>query len=734
MRDMSGWPRAVRQLVKRHARRDSPVRSPHYAAQCLKEALAYLQKGDRSRAEQLLERLKGARLHDPDTLGLYGQLLQDCGRSTEAVPLLERVVQLAPNVAAHWCNLGAARQCTGNLGAALQAYRRAIALNPGNWQTYFNIGHLLEEQKEYAKAESFLRLSVQRSPENCHTWAALARLCARQGHLNEAVSCFEKSLRIEPTAVVWSNLAQTYSSACSYEQALAAARKAIALDPQFSLAFHQAGTALAGMDRLCASKQAFEAALILDPKCVDAMEGIAIVATMLANPEEALQWQVRAMEAAPARGITHSSMLFTLSTNAVTTPERLLEAHVGWAQMHASKVPVFRHAPPMHDSIRKLRIGFVSGDFRDHPVRFFIAPILRNLDRGQFEVICYSNCPYADSATEQLRPLADEWHEIADTSDEELASQIRDQRIDILVDLSGHTQHNRLLMFARKPAPLQVTYLGYPGTTGLAQMDYWVTDWILHPRDTAQRTTERIWRLPRCWVIYEPPVNAPEVGPRTSGGPLTFASFNASRKLSVQSFRLWAGVLAALPESHLLIKAHGLDGPAERDIMMERAVNAGLTPERVTLIGRVKSRQAHLALYEGIDVALDTTPFSGGTTTAEALWMGVPVVTLPGSLMCSRMSASMLHAVALDDCIARNEDDFIRTAVDLALDVSHRAQLRRELRARVAASPLCDGPGLAREAGKAFRQMWTLWCQSREPDTESRVLEQQDLSAVGQTI
>jgi predicted O-linked N-acetylglucosamine transferase (SPINDLY family) len=308
--------------------------------------------------------------------------------------------------------------------------------------------------------------------------------------------------------------------------------------------------------------------------------------------------------------------------------------------------------------------------------------------------------------------MADEWCECAAVEDGQLAERIRNDRIDILVDLSGHTLRSRLLVFLRKPAPVQVTYLGYPDTTGIPTMDYWITDWVLHPPDTRHLTTERIWRLPRCWVIYEPPADAPTVAERDNNGPVTFVTFNALQKLGAESMALWARVLAAIPDSRLLVKARGMNGPRDIAIIANRLTAAGVPPERATITGRAPSRRDHLALYAGTDIALDTTPYSGGTTTAEALWMGVPVITLPGERMVSRMTASMLNALGLDELVARDADDFVRIAKELAQDARRRSRFRRELRPRLAASPLCDGPGLAREMGDAFRQMWRIWCGS----------------------
>ena len=678
--------------------------------QRLRAAVVCIQNGDKEGAERILERLVAEDADNAEALGLYGDLLLGSGRSADALPLLQRAAHLAPRVAAYWWNLGTANQNICQPAAALEAWQRAIALEPEHWQLYFNIASLLECQSEFPRAEGFYRLALQKNDNAGPVWAGLGRVCAHLRRLREAEACFNQSLKLAPTAEAYSDLAQTLTAGGRPQEALAAARAGIALNPQLALARCQEGKALRDLDRPLECKAAFEAAIAVQPDCADAMEGLAQVLTRLCETEAAVSWFVRAMEAQPNRSFTHSSLLFTLSAAAAASPERLLEAHRGWAQMHASGIIPMQHSPAGEDPDRRLRLGFVSGDLRDHAVRFFISPVLRNLERSQFEVVCYSNCASADAATGQIRELANEWHDVASTGDDELASRIRDDRIDILVDLSGHTRDNRLLVFARRPAPIQATYLGYLNTTGLSAMDYWITDWIVHPVDTKERTTERIWRLPRCWVCYEPPEGSPAIAQCDGKRPITFGSFNASRKLQADTLRLWGRVLAALPGSRMLIKSDGLQLPADKLHMRGRLANGGIDQDRVTLVGRLPSREQHLALFGEVDVALDTLHWSGATTTAETLWMGVPVVTLSGDLMPSRMSASMLHAVGLEDLVARDEADFVQIAARLAGDAARRSQLRLELRDRMAASPLCNGRDLGHEMGNAFREMWRSWC------------------------
>ena len=703
-------------LVKKHAQRISPPANSHRLAQRLNEVGACLRSGEGLRAERLLARVASEYPSNPHVLTAWGHFLKDNHRYAEAVPVMRRAAQLMPKSAAHWCDLGAACQDNEDVVGALQAYRQALSLDPQRWEVYQNLGCLLEFQKNYEQSEHFYRLCVRLKPDCVMAWIALGRVCMELHRLGDSVAAYLEAARLQPTAEIYCDLAQTLYLRNNVEASLDAARQSINLSPRLVLAHCHAGRALLKVGALIEARREYEAALAADPNCAEGMVGMARVAVQLCQREESVSWYVRAMEREPHHTGTHSGFLFALSAGCVASHQELLEAHRGWAQMHGAGVRPFRHSRDHQDPARKLRIGFVSADLYDHPVRFFIAPILRGLDRQQFSVVCYSNTLAEDAATGQLRALADEWCNCLPMKDEQLAERIRGDRIDILVDLSGHTSGNRLPVFLWKPAPLQVTYLGYADTTGLPEMDYWITDWTLHPADTRHLTSERIWRLPRCWITYEPPANAPEVADRDNRGPVTFIACNALQKTGAESIALWARVMKALPDSRLLVKARGMSGPSEQAVVLERLAAAGVLSERVTLMGQVQSRNEYLALYGTVDIALDTTPYSGGTTTAEALWMGVPVITLPGERMVSRMSASMLHSVGLDELVARDADDFVRIATELAQDAPRRARMRQELRPLLKNSRLCDGPDLAQHFGDALRQMWVSWCTTGQKE------------------
>jgi len=358
--------------------------------------------------------------------------------------------------------------------------------------------------------------------------------------------------------------------------------------------------------------------------------------------------------------------------------------------------------PPRNaDPERRLRVGYVSGDFGRHPVGFFLRPVLANHDRAGFEITCYSTRLRSDALAETLKQSAANWREVGGMPDDALAAQIAADGIDILVDLSGHTAHNRLSLFARRAAPIQASWLGFWGTTGLAAMDYLLTDASTLPPGCESGFSETLLRLPGIRFCYGPPDDAPE--PTWRNKPVTFGSFNNLAKVGPDAVRLWRQVLDAVPGSKLVLKWRTL---ADRGLCRRLRADFG---DRVDLRG-ASGHAAMLAEYADIDVALDPLPFSGGATSCEALWMGVPVVTLPGSGAASRQTLGFLRALGRTEWAAKSPEDYVRIAAGLAADRAALGQLRTSLRAEMAASPLCDGAAFTRELEQAYRAIWRKWC------------------------
>ena len=372
-----------------------------------------------------------------------------------------------------------------------------------------------------------------------------------------------------------------------------------------------------------------------------------------------------------------------------------------------------RHGwPNPPDPERRLQIGYLSPDLRYHPVASFLAPILAHHDRDRVEVTGYADHPAEDAMTARLRGYAAHWRRCHGWSDQRLAEQIAADGIDILVDLAGHTAGNRASLLKVKPAPLQALYIGYPCTSGLATMDYLISDRWVSPPDKDNLYTETVCRQPGGFWCFEPPEQAPPVAPlpMLRNGCPTFGSFNNLPKLSPTTVALWVRVLEAVPAARLVLQALAFADAPTREQVRERFAARGIDPGRLDLREPTLAFDRFLAGYSEIDIALDPLPFNGGTTTCQALWMGVPVITLPGEHFHSRMGLSILRQLELDELVADSAKDYVRTAAVLAADHGRLTALRRTLRERMRASSLCDGPGAARALEASYRTMWRAWC------------------------
>jgi hypothetical protein len=378
--------------------------------------------------------------------------------------------------------------------------------------------------------------------------------------------------------------------------------------------------------------------------------------------------------------------------------------------------PQYRNVP---EESRRLRVGYVSPDFWKHPVSNFFEPVLEHHDRGEFDVYCYDTGRVDDDINRRLRTLADVWIDCAALSDDDLARRIGDDRIDILVDLSAHTKNNRLAVFARRPAPVQVSYLGYPTSTGMAAIDYRISDPVLDPDGAETFSVERVARLPHTYFCFRPPPELPAVGPLSAlaAGYVTFGSFNNMTKLNAETIERWSAVLSAVPGSKLFVKTKSLEHVQMRKRLSEAFAGHGIAGSRLVLRGWEAETRHHLDHYNEVDIALDPAPYNGVTTTCEALLMGVPVVVLRGDTHLSRMGASLLRAAGLPQLIVETPKEYVEKCVSLADDLAALAALRSQLRERMQTSAVMDEAGFTRALEREYRTMWQTWCR-RPPQTE----------------
>jgi protein O-GlcNAc transferase len=541
----------------------------------------------------------------------------------------------------------------------------------------------------------------------------LASAVAHQqaGRLQQAAEICRQQLAIEPkTAPAWHLLGVIAYQVGDYVTAAERIGRAVELSPGTAGAHSNLGLALHGLRRLDEALASFRRAVELKPDSAEAQSNLGNVLKDLGRAEEAIECYRRSLEIEPGNARTHSNLLTTLLLCPGVSAAEICGEHRRWDEMHARQ---FRHGIQPHENERtakrRLRIGYLSPDFRVHCQAFFMVPLLGAHDRQQVEVCCYADVMRPDGMTNRLRGNADFWRNVAGQSDEEVARLIREDGIDVLVDLTMHMEGSRPLVFARKPAPVQVCWLAYPGTTGLSAMDYRLTDPYLDPAGKHDEFySERSMRLAETFWCYDPLVTEPEVNslPALRNGYVTFGSLNNFAKMNEGVLKLWAGVMRAVERSRLVLLA---EADSARARVLEVLKREGIAAERVTFVGR-QPMARYMEQYHQIDIGFDTLPYCGHTTSLDALWMGVPVVTLVGETVVGRAGLSQLSNLGLTELVARSEAEYVQAVAKLAGDLGRLSELRQSLRQRMQGSPLMDAARIARGIEAEYRRMWELWC------------------------
>jgi len=645
-----------------------------------------------------------------DTHYNRGNVLHDLGRLEDALSAYDSALRLIPDYAEAHSNRGNTLTGMGRLDEALAACDSALRLIPDYAEAHNNRGNALKDMGRLDEALSAYDATLRLRPDYADAHMSRGNTLKAIGRLEEALAAYAAVLRLRPDyAEAHYNRGNALYSMERLNEALAAFDTALRLKPDYSEAHNNRGNALIDMGRLREALAACDAALRLRPNVAGAHYNRGKALKDMARPDEALTAYDEAVRLRPDFAIAHSSKLLVLHYVAFEARGAIAAAAraFGTSVSRADAVQAFANAP-IPD--RRLRIGYVSGDLRGHPVGYFLQSILRHHASDAVEVFCYSNNLRDDDLTASFRSEADHWRGISGLTDEAAASLIRADGIDVLVDLSGHTARNRLPLFARRPAPVQVSWLGYFGTTGLAAMDYVLADRFVVPPGEEDAFTEQVWRMPDSYLCFKPPDLDVPVRRGDADGPITFGSFNNLAKLSAHTVSLWAQVLQSVPRSRLLLKTGQLADPAVRQSVRERFAGHGIEADRLLLEGPSPWGD-YLASYNRVDIALDPLPYGGGTTTADGLWMGVPVVTLRGGTWVGRISESILSTVGLPELVAGSPGDYIALAAELAADRDRRAALHAGLRSRLEGSAFCDGPGFTWHLEEAYRGMWTRWCE-----------------------
>jgi len=597
------------------------------------------------------------------------------GRFAEAVALYERLLAADPRHAGALLHLGLAWRALKRPEAALAALERALAADPSLAEAHHQAGNVLKSLGRFAEAAARLREAARLAPAQAAIWLNLGVACLELGGRDEALAAFAHARTLEPARPETHNIL---------------------------------GHTLAALGRHTEARAAFAEALRLRPGYAAAHDNLGRLARSEGRLDEAVAHYRAALAAQPAPG-THSNLLLALNYLPDLAPAEVFAEHRRWHARYAAPLaPATPPRPAASFAGRRLRIGYLSPDFAHHSVAYFIEPVLAAHDRARCEIFCYANVRAPDRFTARLRALAEHWRDVAALDDAAATELIRLDELDLLVELAGHTAHHRLLVCARRPAPVQATWIGYPNTTGLDAIDYRLTDAVSDPAGATEAFhAEKLVRLPATFSCYRPDGDAPPVNalPAAAPGAVTFGCFNNFAKLTPAVLALWARLLRALPDSRLLLKSRGLDDADVAARVRRTFAEDGVAAERIALNGAELSVSAHLGLYHGVDLALDPFPYNGTTTTCEALWMGVPVVTLAGRVHAARVGASLLTHTGLADWIARDPEEYLQLAVAAAQDLPRLAALRATLRERLRASPLCDAAAFTRRLEEAFAAM-----------------------------
>ncbi|MCM8738651.1 tetratricopeptide repeat protein [Azospirillum sp. A1-3] len=687
------------------------------SADSLAEAKMLFKAGRYTEAAARCRESLGAGHAVAESLVLLGSIGTLTGAAKESLPLLKLAASLAPKNISAINALGLAHKATSNYAQACSCFEQVLALSPDQTEALRNLAHSQIGQKNWQKAQAVFAKLYQQKKLSGKDWLPYATSLHHLKRNADAVVLLSQFLKIDPeNADTWYMLGMCLYHTQGALASIEAYKKSIKYNPKKHEAYinlaaiyqKHANTGMAAQ----ISRQALEA----DERYLPFQVNYGLALAALGKSHEAVEAFKRYIDAAPGSYRCHSNYVFYSQYLDYASAKDIYHRHNEWNLRHAQPL---QRVWPKHSNDpspeRRLRIGYVSPDFRAHSCSWFIMDLLAHHDRSAFEIHAYANLERTDSITEKLKAEIEVWHDVEGMSETELARTIYKDGIDILIDLAGHTARNSLITFACKPAPVQVTWLGYPGTTGLTAIDYRLSDPWLTPDGTPEIFSETVYNLPRVSHCFRAP-DAPEATalPARENEFITFGSFNNFAKISDAAVRLWAAALNAVPRSKFLLKSRDIGSQEAHDAILDRFRRAGADLSRIVFANGSERQAQHLSQYGLIDIALDTFPYGGMTTTCEALWMGVPVITMAGDRTSARYGASVLNAVGLGELVADSPERFGEIAAELATNIDELEKLRSGLRTRMAASPLCDGIGFARAVEDAYRDMWTRWCQSRQ--------------------
>jgi protein O-GlcNAc transferase len=602
----------------------------------------------------------------------------------------------------------------------LPALQKTAQLLPGDAEAHSNLGNALNDLGRFDEAVVSCRRALKLSPDFAEAHSNLGNALKGLGDLAAAVASYRRAVEFKADfAIAHSNLCNVLNTLGRHDEAVTSCRRAVELKPDFAEAYNNLGNALKGLNQLDGAVASYRKALELKPDFAVAHNNLGLALQTYGQPDAALANYCRALEIKPDYAEAYGNMLYMHAFTRDIPPEEECRLAANWEKIAlneneriAARDMSFNHPPRAG---RKLKLGVVSAELGQHPVADFLQPILEHLDRVRFHVTLFPTAIRTEPRAAKIRSLADEYKSLVGLSDVQAAELIRSEHIDILIDTTGHMRDNRMGLFARRAAPVQCHYIGYHGTTGLSEMDWFITDDALLPPSCDTHFREGLWRLPRLWIAYHADATLPVSRWEPSAdGTIWLGSFNNLTKVRGEALALWGRVMNAIPASRLLLKDRLAKDPAVQQRIRTELGRYGIAGERVEFADQVPDWQSHMMLYDRLDIALDTIPLNSGTTAFDALWMGVPMVALEGDWMGGRMASTILKALGKPEWIARGDDEYVAIVTALAQDVEGRSSLRAKQRALLADSSLCDAEGLTRVLEDAFGEMFDRWVEKRE--------------------
>jgi protein O-GlcNAc transferase len=604
----------------------------------------------------------------------------------------------------------------GELQQAEEMCRKILKNNPNDAELLYFLGIIYGQMGKDDSSMQYIKKSLQFNQNNTDAYFALGTLMKQRGLLDEAISYFQKVIDINPKYVeAYENLGNILKEKSLINEAIFIYQKAISLNTRNSDVYNNLGECLIKEWKIDDAITIYKQAIQLNPANVSAYNNLGNAFQIRGNPIEAEMYYRRAIEIDSSNNVPYQNLLFVMNYNSFHNAKKILDENLQFAKRFEepllASISPYNNEKSLH---RRLKIGYVSPNFNAHSVSYFIEPVLSNHNKEEFEIFCYSLDSLEDEVTKRLREYANHWRNIAKISEEKAAEIIRSDNIDILIDLAGHTTNNKILLFARKPAPMQLTWIGYIATTGFSTFDYKITDNYSDPPGMSEEFyTEKLIRLPESFLCYLPVKKSPDIVklPALTAGHITFGSFNNFVKVSHEIIAIWSKILTTIPNSRLIIKAYNFCDSTTRQYAMNMFTLRGIPADRITLESWDPS-PTHLKSYNQVDIGLDTFPFNGGATTCEAIWMGVPVISLAGAAYHSRMGISLLSNIGLPELVAKTSDEYIAIATNLAKDLNKLQSLREHLRDMMKHSPLCDAKRFTTNLEMCYRTMWETWCKS----------------------